>query len=56
MVKLGEDVFFVGIVVIMLVFNEDVSCVFEGMCVIYWLFEEIGKLEYFDFFMFSDLN
>lgn len=55
-VKPGEDVPLASTAVIMPVFNEDVSRVFEGMRVIYRSLEETGKLEHFDFFMLSDSN
>ncbi|MBE7539715.1 MAG: glucans biosynthesis glucosyltransferase MdoH [Opitutaceae bacterium] len=42
--------------VIMPVFNEDVSRVFEGLRVIYRSVEETGRLSHFDFFVLSDSN
>jgi len=42
--------------IILPVFNEDVSRVFEGLRVIYRSLEETGKLEHFDFFILSDSN
>jgi membrane glycosyltransferase len=42
--------------VVMPVFNEDVSRVFEGLRVIYRSLEATGKLEHFDFFILSDSN
>ncbi|MBP8255990.1 MAG: glucans biosynthesis glucosyltransferase MdoH, partial [Opitutaceae bacterium] len=42
--------------VIMPVFNEDVSRVFEGLRVIYRSVEETGHLAHFDFFILSDSN
>ena len=38
------------------VFNEDVSRVFEGLRVVYRSLQETGKLEHFDFFILSDSN
>ncbi|MGA3006640.1 MAG: glucans biosynthesis glucosyltransferase MdoH [Opitutaceae bacterium] len=40
--------------IIMPVFNEDVSRVFEGLRVIFRSVEETKKLEFFDFFVLSD--
>ena len=42
--------------IILPVFNEDVSRVFEGLRVIFRSVEETGKLEHFDFFILSDSN
>ena len=42
--------------IIMPVFNEDVSRVFEGLRVIYRSVQETKKLEHFDFFILSDSN
>ncbi len=42
--------------VIMPMFNEDVSRVFEGMRVIYRSVQETKQLEHFDFFFLSDSN
>ena len=42
--------------IIMPVFNEDVSRVFEGLRVVFRSLEETGKLEHFDFFILSDSN
>ena len=42
--------------IILPVFNEDVSRVFEGLRVIYRSVEETKKLEHFDFFILSDSN
>ncbi|OIR03711.1 glucans biosynthesis glucosyltransferase H [mine drainage metagenome] len=42
--------------VILPVFNEDVSRVFEGLRVIFRSVQETGKLEHFDFFILSDSN
>ncbi|HXA13734.1 MAG TPA: glucans biosynthesis glucosyltransferase MdoH, partial [Opitutaceae bacterium] len=45
-----------GTAVIMPVYNEDVSRVFEGLRVIFRSVEETKKLESFDFFILSDSN
>jgi len=42
--------------IILPVFNEDVSRIFEGLRVIYRSVQETGKLEHFDFFILSDSN
>ncbi len=42
--------------IVMPVFNEDVSRVFEGLRVIYRSVEETGQLAHFDFFILSDSN
>jgi membrane glycosyltransferase len=42
--------------VVMPVFNEDPSRIFEGLRVIYRSLEETGRLEEFDFFILSDSN
>lgn len=42
--------------IVMPVFNEDVSRVFEGLRVIYRSVQETKKLEHFDFFILSDSN
>ncbi|PTX94240.1 glucans biosynthesis glucosyltransferase MdoH [Opitutus sp. ER46] len=42
--------------IIMPVFNEDVSRVFEALRVIYRSVQETGELEHFDFFVLSDSN
>jgi membrane glycosyltransferase len=55
-VKPGEDVPLASTAVIMPVYNEDVSRVFEGMRVIFRSVQETKKLEHFDFFMLSDSN
>ncbi len=52
----GEDVPLASTAVIMPVFNEDVSRVFEGIRVIYRSVQATGKLEHFDFFILSDSN
>ena len=45
-----------GTAVVMPVFNEDVSRVFEAVRVIFRSVEESGQLEHFDFFILSDSN
>ncbi|MBX7122776.1 MAG: glucans biosynthesis glucosyltransferase MdoH [Opitutaceae bacterium] len=52
----GEPVSLGTTAVIMPVFNEDVSRVFEGLRVIYRSVEATGHLEHFDFFILSDSN
>ncbi len=42
--------------IIMPVYNEDVSRVFEALRVIYRSLQETGKLEHYDFFILSDSN
>lgn len=42
--------------IVMPVFNEDVSRVFEGLRVVYRSVQETGRLEHFDFFVLSDSN
>jgi membrane glycosyltransferase len=42
--------------VVMPVFNEDVSRVFEGLRVVYRSVQETKRLEHFDFFVLSDSN
>jgi membrane glycosyltransferase len=42
--------------IILPVYNEDVSRVFEGLRVIFRSVQETGKLEHFDFFILSDSN
>ncbi len=42
--------------IVMPVFNEDVSRVFEGLRVIYRSLEETGQVAHFDFFILSDSN
>jgi membrane glycosyltransferase len=42
--------------IVMPVFNEDVSRVFEGLRVIYRSVQETKQLEHFDFFVLSDSN
>jgi membrane glycosyltransferase len=55
-IKPGEDVPLASTAVIMPVFNEDVSRVFEGLRVIFRSVQETKKLEHFDFFILSDSN
>lgn len=54
--KPDEDVPLASTAVIMPVFNEDVSRVFEGLRVIYRSLQDTGKIENFDFFILSDSN
>jgi membrane glycosyltransferase len=42
--------------IVMPVFNEDVSRVFEGLRVVYRSVQETKRLEHFDFFVLSDSN
>ena len=42
--------------IVMPVFNEDVSRVFEGLRVVFRSLQETRKLEHFDFFVLSDSN
>ncbi|MFA6960004.1 MAG: glucans biosynthesis glucosyltransferase MdoH [Opitutaceae bacterium] len=51
-----EDVPLASTAIVMPVFNEDVSRVFEGLRVIYRSLEDTKKLEHFDFFILSDSN
>lgn len=52
----NEDVPLAPTAIVMPVFNEDVSRVFEGLRVIYRSLEATGKLQHFDFFILSDSN
>jgi len=52
----GEEPQLASTAIIMPVFNEDVSRVFEGLRVVYRSVQETGKLEHFDFFVLSDSN
>src|SRR5688572_14136765 len=45
-----------GTAIVMPVFNEDPSRVFEGLRVIYRSLEQTGRLDEFDFFILSDSN
>ena len=51
-----EEVSLASTAIVMPVFNEDVSRVFEGLRVIYRSVQETKKLEHFDFFILSDSN
>ncbi len=51
-----EDPPLAATAIIMPVFNEDVSRVFEGVRVIYRSLQETKKLAHFDFFILSDSN
>ena len=52
----GEDSLLASTAIVMPVFNEDVSRVFEGLRVIYRSLEATGKIQHFDFFILSDSN
>jgi membrane glycosyltransferase len=52
----GETPPLASTAVIMPIFNEDVSRVFEGVRVIFRSMQATGKLEHFDFFILSDSN
>lgn len=52
----GEDAPLASTAIVMPVFNEDVSRVFEGLRVVYRSLQETRKLEHFDFFVLSDSN
>ncbi len=52
----GEDSPLASTAIVMPVFNEDVSRVFEGLRVVYRSVQETRKLEHFDFFVLSDSN
>jgi membrane glycosyltransferase len=52
----GEPVPLASTAIVMPVFNEDVSRVFEGLRVIYRSVQETKQLEHFDFFVLSDSN
>ncbi len=51
-----EDPPLASTAIVMPVFNEDVSRVFEGLRVVYRSVQETKKLEHFDFFVLSDSN
>ena len=51
-----EDAPLASTAIIMPVFNEDVSRVFEGLRVVYRSLQETHQLEHFDFFVLSDSN
>ncbi len=55
-IKPDEEVTLASTAIIMPVFNEDVSRVFEGLRVIFRSVQETKKLEHFDFFILSDSN
>jgi membrane glycosyltransferase len=52
----AENVPLATTAIVMPVFNEDVSRVFEGLRVIYRSLEATGKMDHFDFFILSDSN
>ncbi|HRE82118.1 MAG TPA: glucans biosynthesis glucosyltransferase MdoH [Opitutaceae bacterium] len=52
----NEEVSLATTAIVMPVFNEDVSRVFEGLRVVYRSLEETGQLKHFDFFILSDSN
>ncbi|MDF9832093.1 membrane glycosyltransferase [Ereboglobus sp. PH5-5] len=52
----GEPPQLAGTAIVMPVFNEDVSRVFEGLRVVFRSLQETGRLEHFDFFILSDSN
>src|SRR5687768_9118035 len=52
----GDDLVLASTAIVMPVFNEDVSRVFEGLRVVYRSVQETKKLEHFDFFVLSDSN
>jgi len=52
----GEDWPLASTAIVMPVFNEDVSRVFEGLRVVYRSVQETKKLGHFDFFVLSDSN
>jgi len=53
-IKPDEDIPLASTAIIMPVFNEDVSRVFEALRVIYGSVQDTGKLQHFDFFILSD--
>jgi membrane glycosyltransferase len=52
----GEPPLLASTAIVMPVFNEDVSRVFEGLRVVYRSVQETKQLEHFDFFVLSDSN
>jgi len=50
----GEEPPLASTAIVIPVYNEDVSRVFEGVRVIFRSLQETGRLEYFDFFVLSD--
>lgn len=55
-IKPDEDPPLASTAIVMPVFNEDVSRVFEGLRVVFRSVQETKKLEHFDFFVLSDSN
>jgi membrane glycosyltransferase len=51
-----EEPMLASTAIVMPVFNEDVSRVFEGLRVVYRSVQETRQLEHFDFFVLSDSN
>ncbi|WP_414660418.1 glucans biosynthesis glucosyltransferase MdoH [Horticoccus sp. 23ND18S-11] len=51
-----EELQLASTAIVMPVFNEDVSRVFEGLRVVYRSVQETKRLEHFDFFVLSDSN
>lgn len=52
----GEEVPLASTAIVMPIFNEDVSRVYEGLRVVFRSVQETKKLEHFDFFILSDSN
>jgi membrane glycosyltransferase len=52
----GDEPQLASTAVVMPIFNEDVSRVFEGLRVVFRSIQETGRLEPFDFFILSDSN
>lgn len=52
----GEEPTLASTAIVMPVFNEDVSRVFEGLRVVYRSVQETKRIEHFDFFVLSDSN
>ena len=52
----GDDHPLASTAIVMPVFNEDVSRVFEGLRVVFRSVQETRKLEHYDFFVLSDSN
>ncbi len=55
-IRPDEDPPLASTAIVMPVFNEDVSRVFEGLRVVFRSVQETRKLEHFDFFVLSDSN
>jgi membrane glycosyltransferase len=55
-IRPDEDPPLASTAIVMPVFNEDVSRVFEGLRVVFRSVQETKKLEHFDFFVLSDSN